>query len=385
MRHHQQVRDFSFVEAPVEFNKYTDLALLRYCLGATMYMPGTRDFAKEILHKKYPGLTSMVMCFEDACREVDIPAAEDNVLKLLDTLSQYLENGVIRYADIPLIVFRVRSPEQFRTFCARIKKEHLRLITGFNFPKFNTQNGLQYFSYLKELNSRYPSENVYGMPILESREMAFIETRMAELLEVKRILDAHRSLVLNIRVGGTDFSACFGVRRTTTHTIYDIITVSDCLKDILNVFARDNNYSVSGPVWEYFRVSRESKFKSLSSSVHDSLFRREPLVNEEVDGLLQEILLDQANGFIGKTVIHPTHIPYVNGMLAVTREEHEDALQVLQREDGVVKSKNGNKMNEVNPHRIWAEKLYMRAQAYGVIENNRQHARLFLTDGDAGG
>jgi len=373
------------VEAPVEFNKYTDLALLRYCLGATMYMPGTRDFAKEILHKKYPGLTSMVMCFEDACREVDIPAAEDNVLKLLDTLSQYLENGVIRYADIPLIVFRVRSPEQFRTFCARIKKEHLRLITGFNFPKFNTQNGLQYFSYLKELNSRYPSENVYGMPILESREMAFIETRMAELLEVKRILDAHRSLVLNIRVGGTDFSACFGVRRTTTHTIYDIITVSDCLKDILNVFARDNNYSVSGPVWEYFRVSRESKFKSLSSSVHDSLFRREPLVNEEVDGLLQEILLDQANGFIGKTVIHPTHIPYVNGMLAVTREEHEDALQVLQREDGVVKSKNGNKMNEVNPHRIWAEKLYMRAQAYGVIENNRQHARLFLTDGDAGG
>ena len=34
-----------------------------------MYMPGTKDFAQAIIDKKYPGLTSMVMCFEDACKD----------------------------------------------------------------------------------------------------------------------------------------------------------------------------------------------------------------------------------------------------------------------------------------------------------------------------
>jgi len=381
VRHHQQIAGFSFVQAPVEFDKYTDLALLRYCLGATMYMPGTRDFAKEILTMKYPGLTSMVMCFEDACREIDVPAAEENVIKLLDTLNRYLSSGDLHYSDIPLIIFRVRNPEQLSAFCSRLKKEHLHLITAFNFPKFNTTNGEEYYSVLEEFNSRHTDEIIYGMPILESRETAYIETRMEELISVKEILDAHRPFVLNIRVGGTDFSACFGVRRTTIHTIYDIVTVSDCLRDILNVFARNNDYSVSGPVWEYFRVSKENKFNNLSSSVHDSLFRREPLVNEEIDGLLQEILLDQANGFIGKTVIHPTHIPFVNGMLAVTQEEHEDAIQILQADSGVIKSKKGNKMNEINPHRLWAEKLNMRAQAYGVIKNDMQHVELFESGG----
>ena len=41
-----------------------------------MYMPGTKDFLQPILDKKYPGLTSMVMCFEDACKEELVPEAE---------------------------------------------------------------------------------------------------------------------------------------------------------------------------------------------------------------------------------------------------------------------------------------------------------------------
>ena len=38
-----------FIKKPVEFNKYTDRELLRYCLGATMYA-GTK-FYKEIIIK----------------------------------------------------------------------------------------------------------------------------------------------------------------------------------------------------------------------------------------------------------------------------------------------------------------------------------------------
>ena len=376
MRHHAYQPSSKFVQEPVEFDKYTEKDLLRYCLGATMYMPGIKDFLQPILEKKYPGLTSMVMCFEDACKEEDVPAAEENVLKLLDSLNEELKKGTIDYKELPLIIFRVRNVEQFKEFSSRLKPEHIHLITAFNFPKFNKENGEAYYSHLEELNKKF-GEIIYGMPILESREMAYLETRVSELIGVKEILDRHRHLVLNVRVGGTDWSSVFGMRRGINYTIYDIMTVRDCLKDVLNVFARDNDYSVSGPVWEYFRANKNMKFSEIPASINESLFKREPLINDAVDGLLRELLLDRANGFIGKTIIHPTHIPYVNGMLAVTQEVYNDALQVLNTSGGVVKSASGNKMNEIGPHKCWAEKIVMRAKAYGVIKNESYYTSLF--------
>ena len=159
---------------------------------------------------------------------------------------------------------------------------------------------------------------------------------MEQLLGIKRILDRYKALVLNVRVGATDFSSCFGARRDVEYTIYDIMTVSDILLDILNIFTRRGDYVVSGPVWEYFKINKSLRFQELPKvNLQESLLRREPLVGAEVDGLLRELIIDKANGFIGKTIIHPTHINYVNGFLTVTREEYEDALQVLNTSGGV--------------------------------------------------
>ncbi|MBQ5544280.1 MAG: HpcH/HpaI aldolase/citrate lyase family protein [Clostridia bacterium] len=376
MRHHAYQPSSKFVIEPINFDKYTEQGLLRYCLGATMYMPGTKDFLQPILDKKYPGLTSMVMCFEDACKEELVPEAEDNVIRLLDALGEAVKEGKIKYEEIPLIIFRVRNVEQFHRFSARLTKERVHFVTAFNFPKFNRANGEQYFSHLEALNEQF-GEVIYGMPILEAREMAYLETRIPELMGVKEILDRHKRLVLNVRVGGTDWSSVFGVRRGINYTIYDIMTVSDCLKDVLNVFARDNDYSVSGPVWEYFRANKDMKFTEIPKSINQSLFKRDILINDAVDGLLRELLLDRANGFIGKTIIHPTHIPYVNGMLAVTREVYNDACQIMDTSGGVIKSESGNKMNEIGPHRCWAEKILMRAKAYGVIADESKYTDLF--------
>lgn len=375
MKHHKYNPGYSFVKAPIDFNKYTDRSLLQYCLGATMYMPGTKDFSQAIIDQKYAGLTSMVMCFEDACKEEDVPAAEVNCIHVLESLLAELNQGSLNFENIPLIFFRVRSVEQFKHFSAMLKPEHLKLITGFNFPKFNAGNGEAYFGHLEELNKKF-GEILYGMPIIEDSRVAFKESRMAELLGIKNILDAHKELVLNVRVGGTDFSSCFGVRRGINYTIYDIMTVRDCLMDILNVFTRNNDYTVSGPVWEYFRVNKSMKFKQLEGfSLEDTLLKRKAIVNDAVDGLMRELVLDQANGFMGKTCIHPTHLNFINGMLAVTREEYEDADQILHTSGGVIKGSKG--MNEIGPHRRWAEKIYMRAQAYGVIENDASYLGLF--------
>lgn len=381
MRHHLYNPGFKFVKEPEEFNRYTERTMLQYCLGATMYMPGHRDFTEAILTRKYPGLTAMILCFEDACAPEDVPRAEENSIRTLDVLSQKLTNGEITYADLPLLFFRVRNMEQFEHFSSMLKPEHMKVLAGFNFPKFNTGNGEAYYSYLEGLNEKF-GDILYGMPIIEDRAVARKAARVDELLGIKDILDRHRELVLNVRVGATDFSSCFGARRDVEYTIYDIVTVRDILADILNVFTWDGDYIVSGPVWEYFKAKKSMRFSDLPKvNIQESLLRREPLVNAEVDGLMRELILDKANGFIGKTIIHPSHINYVNGILAVTREEYEDAVQVLGTSGGVVKSKNSNKMNEIAPHRLWAEKLVARATAYGVIENKQSYLELFGTAG----
>ena len=375
MKHHQYNPNYKFYKEPVDFNKYTDRSLLQYCLGATMYMPGTKDFAQAVIDKKYPGLTSMVMCFEDACPEEDVPAAEQNSIHVLNTLKKAEDEGRLRYEDIPLLFFRVRSPEQFEHFSNMLHPEHVRYITGFNFPKFNGINGGAYMSQLADLNNRF-GEIIYGMPIIEDARVAFKETRLLELMAIKNICDCHKNLILNIRVGGTDFSSCFGVRRGINSTIYDIMTVSNCLMDILNVFTRNNEYTVSGPVWEYFRVNKRMKFEDLPKiNIQDTLLKRTPVVNDAVDGLMRELILDQANGFMGKTCIHPTHLNFINGMLAVTKDEYTDAYQILHTSGGVIKGSKG--MNEIRPHTNWATKIMMRAEAYGVIDNENEYIKLF--------
>lgn len=375
MRHHQYNTSYKFVKEPVDFNKYTDRGLLQYCLGATMYMPGTKDFAQAVIDRKYLGLTSMVMCFEDACPEEDVPAAELNSIHVLETLKEAEDKGILKYEDIPLLFFRVRNPDQFQHFSSMLKKEHIRYITGFNFPKFNGVNGGAYMNHLVELNNKF-GEVIYGMPIIEDARVAYKETRLLELMAIKNICDCHKNLILNIRVGGTDFSSCFGVRRGINSTIYDIMTVSNCLMDILNVFTRNNDYTVSGPVWEYFRVNKRMKFEDLPKiDIQDTLLKRTPVVNDAVDGLMRELILDQANGFMGKTCIHPTHLNYINGMLAVTKDEYNDAYQIIHTSGGVIKGSKG--MNEIGPHKNWATKIMMRTEAYGVIENEKEYIKLF--------
>lgn len=381
MRHHLYNPGFHFVVEPENFDKYTDRELLQYCLGATMYMPGIKDFAPKILSGAMPGLTTMVMCFEDACPEDRVPEAEENVHKMLDTISTAVEDGSLPKERVPLIFVRIRNLDQFKHFAEGLTKHQVKSLCGINFPKFNAENGYEYYAYLKDLNERF-GEIIYGMPIIEDPEVAYKETRMQELMGIKKILDKYRDLVLQVRVGGTDFSSVFGARRGVDYSIYDIMTVRDCLADIVNVCGRNNDYVISGPVWEYFRAPKSLMFEELPKhNLEDYLMRRVPIVNNEVDGLLREVILDKANGFVGRTVIHPTHIKFVNALMAVTKEEYEDARMILNNNcGGVLKGTGANKMNEVKPHTNWATKIYMRARAFGVIENEAAYIKLFAVN-----
>jgi citrate lyase beta subunit len=379
MRHHRNARDFPFVHHPMDFDKNTSKEQLQYCLGGTLYMPGTRSIVQKILGRQLTDLTSMVMCFEDAISPDELATAESNVLAHLDQLAAAVAAGDLAVGDLPLIFLRARNTAQFIDFSSRLTPGQAGMLTGFVFPKFYSQNAHLFLDQLQCINERL-GVRLYGMPLLEGRAIAYAETRTAELHALKTILTPFKDLMLNIRIGGTDFSAIFGVRRGINTSIYDILPVRDVLTDILNFFNRaDDEYTVSGPVWEYFLADMDVDLDAVvATPIHRSLLNRSPILNEAVDGLLREVLLDKANGFIGKTVIHPSHLKYVNAMHAVTREEYDDARQILEGRGGVVKSATSNKMNEINPHRAWAERIARCADAFGVIEDETCYLKLCL-------
>jgi citrate lyase beta subunit len=321
------------------------------------------------------------MCFEDAIHADELEVAELNVLSQLSRIANTLDQGLISINDLPLIFLRVRNPEQFISFTSKLTLRQAEVLTGFVFPKFYSSNSKSYLNQLQSINYDF-GITLYCMPIFEGKAIAYRETRNQELQLLKQALDPLENVILNIRVGGTDFSSLFGVRRDINTSIYDILPVRDALSDILNFFNRiEDSYTVSGPVWEYFLAHKKDDLNDLlHQNLHQSLLSHESILNDAIDGLLREIILDKANGFVGKTVIHPSHLIYVNSMQAVTYEEYQDAAQIIAAGDGVVKSLKGNKMNEANPHRNWAKRVILRAKAFGVIESEKDYIRLFIEE-----
>lgn len=376
MKHHYCNKSAFFIE-PESFDKYSDSNFLRFSLGATLYMPANKNILFKVINKDFPGLTSMVMCFEDAISEREVPKAEINVINVLNGLIEAIAEDIITTQEIPLLFIRVRSQDQFINFSEKLNANQIKLITGFVFPKISTNNIKTYFYHLRYLIKKYNTV-LYGMPILESEKIAFVESRMNELLELGDLFNDFKDLILNIRVGVADFSSLFNIRRPIQCSIYDILPVRDCLADILNIFSRKNNdYVISAPVWEYFQDVNSHKPKDFTIiDQQKPALNNKVIIDKAIDGLIREVTIDKANGFIGKTIIHPSHIKYVNALYSVTKEEYEDAIQIMGAINGVVKSKKLNKMNEISPHRNWATKILSRAKVYGVIDDTSGYVEL---------
>lgn len=378
MRHNDGNPSFSFVVPPEEFTKQTPREELQFCLGGTQYVPGNRDLREIVLGRPELKIKSIVACLEDAVADHELPHAQETVLRGLSQISQAIASGIFPEANLPLIFVRVRSVDHFTDLAGRFEENQLDALTGFVFPKFQSSNASRYFSVLRQF-SESTGRHFYAMPIMEGESVAFAETRQSELLALRTALNEQRDFVLNVRIGGTDFSSFFGVRRSMTASVYDILPVSDILSDIINVFGRrTDGFVLSGAVWEYFLATKTQDLAQVASNrLTDSILNREPLINPAVDGLLRELLLDKANGLVGKTVIHPSHLRFVNAMQAVTLEEYEDAEQILGLLGGVSKSPSGNKMNESSPHRSWAQRIIAKGRAYGVIESEADYLKLF--------
>lgn len=348
MKYFTRENELKFFRNPSNFDKHTPKKILQYAIGANMYVPAIQETLYEKLtNDKFYNIGALTLCMEDSIEEEMVSTAENNILQLLKAI--YLYTLVNQANNLPLIFIRVRSVEQFKHFAQMLNKDQIAVLCGFSFPKFNSENGTDYFSILQELSLK-TGEILYGMPIIEDKTVMYKERRVAELQKLQQVLKKYEDYVLNIRVGGTDFSSIFGLRRDVFTTIYDIIPVVDCLTDIINFFMREEcQYVLSGPVWEYYAWEKESI---------------------EIVNLKKELLLDIQNGFQGKTIIHPSQIEIVNKSYVVKYEDYQDAVNILQSKGGVFACYKGNGMNEANPHRKWAEKIMAKAEIFGVANVN---------------
>ena len=315
-----------------------DKEVLQYKVGGLLYMPAfQKNIVQKISENRVSCLTSAAFCLEDSIRDESLPAAEKTLKKILRDLES-LET------ELPLIFVRVRSPRHLETFHEKIGS-HSKILTGYILPKFDLTNAVDYIAIARVMNFDR-TQPLYIMPTLETDQVSSLATRRETLVELRRLLNRVRDIVLNVRVGVNDFCKIYGLRRNIDQTIYDIGIVRDVLIDILNVFAKD--FVVAGSVWNYFNGDNGGAWAR---------------------GLQRELELDRANGFIGKSAIHPAQLPFIFDSLKVSQTDLDDANSLLDWKSGklgVKKSVDGSRMNEIKCHLTWARRIKLLSELYGV-------------------
>ncbi|MEV5975909.1 HpcH/HpaI aldolase/citrate lyase family protein [Streptomyces sp. NPDC052114] len=368
-----EVRQRLFHREPCAFTADSAPHLLAPALGATLYSPATRPrLADDILKQAGRGVISMVLCLEDSIDDAEVTAAEENLVRQFADLA---ERGV----EPPLLFIRVRAAEQIPDLVRRLGPS-VRLLSGFVLPKFTEERGVPFLEAVvaAEGADGLGGRRLFAMPVLESPELLHLESRAETLAGIARTVDKYRDRVLALRLGVTDFCSAYGLRRPPDMTAYDVQIVASVIADVVNVLGRADGtgFTVTGPVWEYFRVQERMFKPQLRRSPFlegraDEL--RQALIEHDMDGLLREIELDRANGLLGKTCIHPSHVVPVHALSVVSHEEFSDAEDILRPErggGGVLRSSYTNKMNEVKPHRAWAERTLRRAEVFGVAKED---------------
>lgn len=313
---------------------------LKYAVGGLLYTPATNtSIAGKIINNSIPFLTSIAFCLEDTINDDKLEEAEE-------CLNNTLKELAYSSKELPLIFIRIRNPEHLVKLIKKYEK-YVDTITGWILPKFDLSNVKEYVKIITSVNKN-AKKPTYFMPIFESKMIADVSTRIGTLIRLKEYLATVFDYVLNVRVGGNDFCNLYGIRRAINQSIYEVGVVRDIFVDIINVFASD--YVISGPVWEYF-----SKTENIGWD----------------DGLKRELELDKINGFTGKTAIHPVQLPIIYDSLKVSGTDYEDATAILgwDKDLGVAKGGNNNRMNEVKVHRKWAERIVALANVYGVRED----------------
>ena len=328
-----------FEQRPAEFDSFsTDIGAK---LGGTLYVPGTKpDLGQSLIRLGAKGTVALVVCWEDSIPTTDLELARTNLLQALRVVQ------TARSASLPLMFCRPRAPTDLEVIS---DCDPSGLLSGVVLPKFDPRHAESWFHAV-----RAAGRNWTVMPILESAAMADPSVRVQWLADSQAALRRSPTPVAAVRLGGVDLLGCLGIRRARHLTAYDYGPLRDAISDTLGVFGCANpGLPISAPVWEHLPTATwaSGPLRAATTVGHGLLAR--------------ELRLDQAHGLCGKTAVHPGQVTLINAHHTVSHEDYEDAVAVLQG-GGAARSVYGTRMNESQPHRLWAERTVRRAADFGV-------------------
>lgn len=291
-------------------------------LGASLYVPAVRDDILAIANnEKLPGLKSVIFCLEDAVLEKDVPAALANLAVTLKGM---------RPQESKLRFIRVRNPGVMHQ-C--LQMEDIYKIDGFVLPKVT-------LATYKEYEALLPASSSFKLMLTLETKEALDMVEMSALRDY--LLSTGASNILSLRVGGNDLLNLYGLRRSSSRTIYDS-PLRLIISQLVSCF-KPYGFNLTAPVCEL-------------------LFDQE-ILNAEVG-------LDLDHGLFGKTAVHPDQVPLIEQQYKVSAAHVESANRILDKDAPAVFQKDGA-MCEPATHRNWAESVLARARIYGVHGETRK-------------
>ena len=225
----KSVRDVPSTGQPERFDRDSERSVLAHALGATLYVPATRDDLAGSCAGGGRG------------REVDghRPRGRDHRPVGRCGPGRHRPPRCCRLkADPPesLLFVRVRTVDQIRELALATGRA-IGVVSGFVLPKFSLGHGEEYLQAVWRCTDR-SAHPVYAMPVLETRDVLYRETREVELVGIRELLDEYRSQVLTVRIGATDLCGLFGIRRDRDLSIYDVGVAADLITQVVNHLGR---------------------------------------------------------------------------------------------------------------------------------------------------
>lgn len=346
-----EIEEELFYKLPENIDKNTELNLLRYSVGALLYIPAiNKDKLYKFFSGNIKGATSVVMCLEDSVGDTGEEEAIENIREVMG----YIRRMEIMKHKSPLIFIRPKNAAQMEKF-TDILRENLDILTGIVIPKANSEIVEEFL----EILDREGCSSLYIMPIIETTEFTAIDTKEEALCKLKNVVRKNISRVLNVRIGVTDILGAYSLRRNKKYTIYDNIVFRSFLADLMSFLgsSNSNDIVISGGVSEFYNMKKEDILESY----------------------IKELELDKMNGFVGKTVIHPYQLYVCEAMNVVSFEDYFDASNIIENVNskyGVSAGLHKDRMNEVNPHLNWAKRIIKLSKVYGVFNEGVDYNEL---------
>ena len=284
-------------------------------LGATLFVPSTHKNLEDIVcSEKYPELKSLLIDTEDGIEDNKFSVSLEKIEKLLEV-----------YEKKELLVFiRPNNSDGLQEI---LKLKNIEKIDGFILPKFSLLNANEYLKLLEK-------KDFFFMPSIEGSELF----NQNQLFDLRDTLLPYIEKILLVRFGLEDMLKQLRMKRSCEYSIFDYSAPASVLGSFIAIF-KSSGFGVSGGVYPCFK---------------------------DDEGFIRDVKRDLREGLFSKTVIHPKQVKIINQLYRVTKEEHEEALEISESLKAVCAL--NNKMAEMKTMKPYSLEVIQRASIYGITE-----------------